>query len=71
MVRTLAHNMLTMDEPDHARLRGIVDEAFRRRQRKAGAIAEHRSKPYSGDQARAKVGAPREEPLRRKHLQIC
>jgi cytochrome P450 PksS len=24
-------NMLTMDEPDHTRLRGIVDEAFRRR----------------------------------------
>ena len=31
IVRTLAHNMLTMDEPDHARLRGLVDEAFRRR----------------------------------------
>jgi cytochrome P450 len=31
VVRTLANNMLTMDEPDHARLRGIVDEAFRRR----------------------------------------
>jgi cytochrome P450 len=31
MVRTLASNMLTMDEPDQARLRGIVDEAFRRR----------------------------------------
>jgi cytochrome P450 len=30
-VRTLANNMLTMDEPDHTRLRGIVDEAFRRR----------------------------------------
>ena len=29
--RTLANNMLTMDEPDHTRLRGIVDEAFRRR----------------------------------------
>jgi cytochrome P450 len=28
---TLANNMLTMDEPDHTRLRGIVDEAFRRR----------------------------------------
>ncbi len=31
VVRTLANNMLTMDEPDHTRLRGIVDEAFRRR----------------------------------------
>jgi cytochrome P450 PksS len=28
-VRTLTNNMLTMDEPDHTRLRGIVDEAFR------------------------------------------
>jgi cytochrome P450 PksS len=28
---TFANNMLTMDQPDHARLRGIVDEAFRRR----------------------------------------
>jgi cytochrome P450 len=27
----LADNMLTMDEPDHTRLREIVDEAFRRR----------------------------------------
>ena len=31
MVTTLANNMLTMDEPDHTRFRGIVDEAFRRR----------------------------------------
>ena len=31
VVRTLADNMLTMDEPGHTRLRGIVDEAFRRR----------------------------------------
>src|SRR6476469_6256381 len=30
-VGPLANNMLTMDEPDHTRLRGIVDEAFRRR----------------------------------------
>ena len=28
---TLANNMLTFDEPDHTRLRYIVDEAFRRR----------------------------------------
>lgn len=30
--RVLASNMLTMDEPDHTRLRSIVDEAFRRRE---------------------------------------
>ncbi|MGJ4939317.1 cytochrome P450 [Bradyrhizobium sp. HKCCYLS1011] len=30
-LRTLTLNMLSMDEPDHTRLRGIVDEAFRRR----------------------------------------
>ena len=28
-IATFANNMLTMDEPDHTRLRGIVDEAFR------------------------------------------
>ncbi|MEM7464225.1 MAG: cytochrome P450 [Pseudomonadota bacterium] len=28
--RALANNMLTVDEPDHKRLRSIVDEAFRR-----------------------------------------
>jgi cytochrome P450 len=31
IVRTLADNMLTNDEPGHTRLRSIVDEAFRRR----------------------------------------
>ncbi len=31
MLLTLSNNMLTMDEPDHRRLRDIVDEAFRRR----------------------------------------
>lgn len=31
LVQTLAGNMLTTDEPDHGRLRSIVDEAFRRR----------------------------------------
>jgi cytochrome P450 PksS len=31
VVRSVANNMLTMDEPDHTRLREIVDEAFRRR----------------------------------------
>jgi cytochrome P450 PksS len=30
-IRALAVSMLSMDEPDHRRLRGIVDEAFRRR----------------------------------------
>jgi cytochrome P450 PksS len=31
LVGTLTNHMLSMDEPDHARLRGVVDEAFRRR----------------------------------------
>jgi cytochrome P450 PksS len=31
IIRTLANSMLSMDEPDHRRLRDIVDEAFRRR----------------------------------------
>jgi cytochrome P450 len=31
IVRHLANNMLSTDEPDHRRLRDIVDEAFRRR----------------------------------------
>jgi cytochrome P450 PksS len=31
MLRVFANNMLSADEPDHTRLRGIVDEAFRRR----------------------------------------
>ena len=31
IVRTLATHMLSMDDPDHRRLRDIVDEAFRRR----------------------------------------
>jgi len=30
-LRSLAASMLTMDEPDHTRLRSIVEEAFRRR----------------------------------------
>jgi len=30
VIGTVANNMLTMDEPDHTRLRAIVDEAFRR-----------------------------------------
>jgi cytochrome P450 PksS len=30
-IRAMAVTMLSMDEPDHTRLRGIVDEAFRRR----------------------------------------
>ena len=39
-VGALANNMLTMDEPDHTRLRDIVDEAFRRR---AGGLESDRS----------------------------
>ena len=31
LLRVLANNMLTVGEPDHTRLRSIVDEAFRRR----------------------------------------
>jgi len=31
ILRTLTNNMLSMDDPDHRRLRDIVDEAFRRR----------------------------------------
>jgi cytochrome P450 len=31
IMRTISNNMLSADEPDHTRLRGIVDEAFRRR----------------------------------------
>src|SRR5439155_10412985 len=31
ILRTLSNHMLSMDEPDHRRLRHIVDEAFRRR----------------------------------------
>jgi cytochrome P450 PksS len=31
ILRTISNNMLATDEPDHARLRGIVDEVFRRR----------------------------------------
>jgi cytochrome P450 len=31
IVRSLSNSMLSMDEPDHRRLRDIVDEAFRRR----------------------------------------
>ena len=30
-IRAIANSMLNMDEPDHTRLRSIVDEAFRRR----------------------------------------
>lgn len=46
LLKSVANNMLTMDEPDHTRLRGIVDEAFRRRaildmEPRVRAIADH------------------------------
>ena len=31
MLKRLTHNMLTSDEPEHTRLRGIVDQAFHRK----------------------------------------
>jgi cytochrome P450 len=45
-VTALTNNMLSSDEPDHSRLRGIVDEAFRRRavlgmEANIRAIADH------------------------------
>jgi cytochrome P450 len=48
LVQTLASNMLTTDEPDHARLRGIVDEAFRRR---AVVAMEPRIRAIAGELA--------------------
>jgi cytochrome P450 len=30
IVRAIANNILSADEPNHNRLRGVVDEAFRR-----------------------------------------
>jgi cytochrome P450 PksS len=46
LLKSVANNMLTMDEPHHTRLRGIVDEAFRRRaildmEPRVRAIADH------------------------------
>jgi cytochrome P450 len=40
ILRTLANNMLSMDEPDHRRLRDIVDEAFRTSKRTRAAQIE-------------------------------
>ena len=45
IIHAVANNMLTMDEPDHTRLREIVDEAFCRRailamELRIGAIAD-------------------------------
>src|SRR5215831_15097555 len=44
-IAAITNNMLTMDEPDHTRLRNIVDEAFRRRavvgmEPRIGALAD-------------------------------
>ena len=47
IARTISDNMLSIDEPDHARLRAIVDEAFLPAGR-AGNGASH-----SGDRGRA------------------
>jgi cytochrome P450 PksS len=46
--RVFAKSMLNMDEPDHARLRGLVDEAFRRR---AVLDMEPRIRAIAGDLA--------------------
>jgi cytochrome P450 len=46
--RVFANSMLNMDEPDHARLRGLVDEAFRRR---AALDMEPRIRAIAGDLA--------------------
>ena len=46
--RVFANSMLNMDEPDHARLRGLVDEAFRRR---AVLDMEPRIRAIAGDLA--------------------
>jgi len=48
LVQTLASNMLTTDEPDHTRLRSLVDEAFRRR---AVLDMEPRIRTIAGDLA--------------------
>jgi cytochrome P450 PksS len=48
ILRVFANNMLTVDEPDHARLRGLVDEAFHRR---AVLDMEPRIRAIAGDLA--------------------
>src|ERR1700737_4506890 len=45
VLRMLANNMLSMDEPDHRRLRDIVDEAFRRRARRGAVQRGQSSRP--------------------------
>jgi cytochrome P450 PksS len=54
ILRTLTNNMLSMDEPDHRRLRDIVDEVFRRRailemEPRILAIADELSKDLFSD----------------------
>ncbi len=53
LLRTLTESMVTMDEPDHRRLRELVDEAFRRRavldmQPRIEAIADDLAKRLFG-----------------------
>ena len=50
--RVLTNHMLTVDEPDHTRLRSIVDEAFRRR-----SVAGRRSR-WSRTSARSPTSSP-------------
>jgi cytochrome P450 len=56
IVRTIANNMLSANEPDHTRLRSIVDEAFRRQ---AVLEMEPRILAIAGELAEGLEGSPR------------